>query len=157
MASASAICGTRRGFTKLATSMRRIPASTARRMNSSFTAVGTEAASFCRPSRGPTSTMPMLRGLVIARDCIRKGPRRFRAAALVAFQLDVRSARRGSTRGLATPRVLPFAAAAAVNAFFASADFLLFASEMPSSMLTSSARFRLPLVTARCAASLALA
>ncbi len=56
---------------------------------------------------------------------------------------------------LATPRVLALAAAAAVNAFLASASFLLFASEMPSIMLTSSARFRLPLVTARRAASVA--
>src|SRR5262245_26682963 len=61
MFSASAICGTRRGLTKLATSMRRTPASRARRMNSTFTAVGTLAASFCRPSRGPTSTISMLR------------------------------------------------------------------------------------------------
>jgi hypothetical protein len=60
--------GTRFGLTKLATSMRRMPASTARRMNSTLVAVETAAASFCRPSRGPTSTIPMLRGAVMAPD-----------------------------------------------------------------------------------------
>jgi hypothetical protein len=73
IASASAICGTRRGLTKLATSIRRIPASTARRMNSIFTSVGTDAASFCRPSRGPTSTIAMLRGFAMPRIVYAKG------------------------------------------------------------------------------------
>ena len=56
-ASASAICGTFSGWTKLATSMRRRPAFMARRMNSILAAVANTPGSLCRPSRGPTSTM----------------------------------------------------------------------------------------------------
>src|SRR3954447_20571542 len=55
-ASASAICGTRFGFTKLQTSMRRTPASTAREISSTFVSVSTTASSDCSPSRGATST-----------------------------------------------------------------------------------------------------
>ena len=51
-ASASAICGTSLGCTKLATSIRRTPAARARRTNSTFTSVGSSTDSFCRPSRG---------------------------------------------------------------------------------------------------------
>src|SRR5262245_58295943 len=76
----------------------------------------------------------------------RRGPRFPAPDPAQPTRLDQRSA---------TPRVLLFAAAAAANAFFASADFLLFASEMPSTILTSSARLRLPSATARCAASAA--
>ena len=63
-ASASAICGTRLGFTKLATSMRRSPAATRRRMNSTLVAVGSTCDSLCRPSRGPTSTISMALGFM---------------------------------------------------------------------------------------------
>jgi hypothetical protein len=44
------------GLTKLVTSIRRAPACRLRRINSSLSAVVTSAFSFCRPSRGPTST-----------------------------------------------------------------------------------------------------
>ena len=55
--SASAICGTRLGLTKLATSIRRTPASISRVMRPSLSAVGTTSGSFCKPSRAPTSTI----------------------------------------------------------------------------------------------------
>lgn len=54
--SASAICGTRAGLTNDATSMRRTPAATQRRINSTLASVGSTAASACNPSRGETST-----------------------------------------------------------------------------------------------------
>src|ERR1700722_1271708 len=54
-ASASAICGTSLGFTKLAASMRRAPASSIRPMNSNFCEVVNSTDSFWSPSRGPTS------------------------------------------------------------------------------------------------------
>ena len=60
-ASASAICGTRLGFTKLATSTRRTPASTSRRISSSLVGVASTSGSLCKPSRGPTSTISMRR------------------------------------------------------------------------------------------------
>ena len=56
-ASASAICGTRLGFTKLVASSRLTPASTRRLISSTLVAVDTIAASLCRPSRGATSTI----------------------------------------------------------------------------------------------------
>ena len=55
--SASAICGTRLGFTKLAASSRRTPAPISRSINSALVAVDTVAGSLCRPSRAATSTI----------------------------------------------------------------------------------------------------
>src|SRR6185503_16540881 len=52
----SAICGTHLGETKAVASTAGRPASARRSMSSTFTAVGTSARSFCRPSRGPIST-----------------------------------------------------------------------------------------------------
>src|SRR5687767_1563072 len=53
----SAICGTHFGDTNAVASTAGSPASASRSISSSFTAVGTSPGSFCRPSRGPTSTM----------------------------------------------------------------------------------------------------
>ena len=75
-ASASAICGTLAGFTKLATSMRRIPAATALAISSTLMAVASTSGSDWSPSRGATSTremrgfsgtLPLWRGTVGAR------------------------------------------------------------------------------------------
>jgi hypothetical protein len=52
----SAICGTRAGCTNAPTSMTGRPAAASASTNATFAAVSTRAASFCRPSRGPTST-----------------------------------------------------------------------------------------------------
>ena len=52
--SASAICGTARGWTNETASIRATPVRDSRSMSATFTAVGT-GSSFCRPSRGPTS------------------------------------------------------------------------------------------------------
>ena len=52
---ASASCGIHFGDTKLVISMSRMPAATSASMKRIFSAVGTCRASFCRPSRGPTS------------------------------------------------------------------------------------------------------
>src|SRR5579871_5716011 len=49
------------------------PVSESRRMNSIFVSVGTICFSFCSPSRGPTSTMRALGGIVISllfRQCL---------------------------------------------------------------------------------------
>ena len=59
--SAPAICGTRRGLTKDTASSRVTPAASSRRMNSSFRSTSRVTASFCSPSRGPTSTISMRR------------------------------------------------------------------------------------------------
>src|SRR5215207_4341986 len=53
----SAICGTHFGETNAVASTAGRPASARRSMSSSLTAVGTSPGSFCKPSRGPTSTM----------------------------------------------------------------------------------------------------
>src|SRR5665647_395042 len=53
---ASAICGTHLGDTKLVTSISFKPASCSRCTSPILTAAGTACFSFCRPSRGPTST-----------------------------------------------------------------------------------------------------
>ncbi len=53
----SAICGTHFGDTKLVASTAGSPASVRRSMSSTLTSVGTTPGSFCRPSRGPTSTI----------------------------------------------------------------------------------------------------
>ena len=52
----SAICGTRFGSTNAATSIAGSPAADSRSMNATLSAVAIGACSFCRPSRGPTST-----------------------------------------------------------------------------------------------------
>src|SRR5207244_2919310 len=52
----SAICGTHFGETKLVTSMSLSPASCSRCTSRILTSDGTSCFSFCRPSRGPTST-----------------------------------------------------------------------------------------------------
>src|SRR5687767_12442691 len=62
----SAICGTHFGETKAVASTAGSPASARRSMSSSFTAVGTSAFSFCRPSRGPTSTSRTVSGILIS-------------------------------------------------------------------------------------------
>src|SRR2546422_11548832 len=58
----SDICGTHFGETKAVASTAGRPASASLSISSIFTAVGTPVASFCRPSRGATSTMRTLRG-----------------------------------------------------------------------------------------------
>ncbi len=55
--SASAICGTHFGLTKLVTSISRRPASCNIPTSAILAAAGTWFFSFCRPSRGPTSTI----------------------------------------------------------------------------------------------------
>src|SRR5581483_9595215 len=55
--SASASCGTHLGFTKLVASTTGSPAAARRSMSSILVCAGTIAASFCSPSRGPTSTI----------------------------------------------------------------------------------------------------
>jgi hypothetical protein len=52
---ASASCGIHLGETKLVSSMWRMPDATSASMKRILSAVGTWRASFCRPSRGPTS------------------------------------------------------------------------------------------------------
>src|SRR4051812_23475636 len=59
---ASAICGTHLGLTNADTSMTGSPAAVNRSTNAILSAVATSAASFCRPSRGPTSTTTTRRG-----------------------------------------------------------------------------------------------
>src|SRR5262245_2649242 len=54
---ASAICGTHFGDTKLVASIDGTPASASASISATLTSVGTTPFSFCRPSRGPTSTM----------------------------------------------------------------------------------------------------
>src|SRR6185295_11448497 len=53
----SAICGTHFGDTNAVASTAGSPASARRSISSTLTAVGTSPRSFCRPSRGPTSTI----------------------------------------------------------------------------------------------------
>ena len=59
---ASAICGTHFGLTNAVISTTGRPAAARASMNAILVAVGRIAASFCRPSRGPTSTMVTRRG-----------------------------------------------------------------------------------------------
>jgi hypothetical protein len=54
---ASPICGTHLGETKLVASITGNPAALSLSISSIFTAAGTTPGSFCRPSRGPTSTI----------------------------------------------------------------------------------------------------
>ncbi|MCY1540165.1 hypothetical protein D9M68_757870 [compost metagenome] len=53
----SAICGTHLGETNEAASILTKPASVSWLTSATLTSVGTMAFSFCRPSRGPTSTI----------------------------------------------------------------------------------------------------
>jgi len=53
--SASASCGTAVGLTNEVASIQRSPAAANDSMNAILAAVGIGVASFCRPSRGPTS------------------------------------------------------------------------------------------------------
>src|SRR5690606_1860595 len=62
--SAPAIWGTYLGWTKLTASMRPAPAASSRRVSSARTPGSSTVFSFCRPSRGPTSTIWMGRGLI---------------------------------------------------------------------------------------------
>jgi hypothetical protein len=55
-AAASAICGTHFGLTKLVTSISFIPAACSACTSATLSSVRTGRASFCSPSRGPTST-----------------------------------------------------------------------------------------------------
>src|SRR5437899_5390052 len=57
-----AICGTHLGDTKDAASMLGKPARDRRSTSSTLTAPDTDSFSFCRPSRGPTSTILTLFG-----------------------------------------------------------------------------------------------
>ncbi len=59
---ASAICGTHLGETKLVTSISFRPASCNRCTRPILISTGTGCASFCKPSRGPTSTILTLLG-----------------------------------------------------------------------------------------------
>ena len=61
---ASAIWGTHLGLTNADTSMTGRCAALRRLMSSILSAVGTSARSFCRPSRGPTSTIVMRGGVM---------------------------------------------------------------------------------------------
>src|SRR5690606_9868825 len=63
---ASASCGTHFGLTKLVASTVRRPVVDRRSMSAILSAAGTCAASFCRPSRGPTSTMRTWAGMGIS-------------------------------------------------------------------------------------------
>ena len=61
IASAPAICGTRRSLTNDTASIRRAPHDSSRRTNSTLSAGARIAFSFCKPSRAPTSTIWMKR------------------------------------------------------------------------------------------------
>jgi hypothetical protein len=65
ISSAPAICGTRRGLTKETASTRLTPASSSLVMKSIRSSTESGTASFCSPSRGPTSTIWM--GLLMGR------------------------------------------------------------------------------------------
>src|SRR5215831_15478080 len=60
----SAICGTHLGETKAPASMTDKPVSERRSISSTLMAVVRIADSFCRPSRGPTSTILTARGIM---------------------------------------------------------------------------------------------
>src|SRR5688500_17672666 len=72
----SAICGTHLGETKAVASLTCRPASCRRWMSSTLTSVETGAASFCSPSRGPTSTSFTFRGIVMSKPVTNLPPRR---------------------------------------------------------------------------------
>src|SRR6266516_1330286 len=78
----SDICGTHFGEPKAVASTAGRPASASLSISSIFTAVGTPVASFCRPSRGATSTILTLRGRLIwapgweGADCARQAQER---------------------------------------------------------------------------------
>src|SRR5690606_21201479 len=77
---ASASCGIHFGETKLVTSTVSRPVSVSRSMNAILVAAGTTALSFCKPSRGPTSTILILSGNIMALSSFRPNihQRRFR-------------------------------------------------------------------------------
>ena len=60
---ASAICGTHFGLTKAETSIAGRPDADSRFTKATLSTVWTAAASFCSPSRGPTSTMVTVGGI----------------------------------------------------------------------------------------------
>jgi hypothetical protein len=61
----SAICGTHFGETKLPASISLKPASASASISAILVSVATIPASFCKPSRGPTSTIRMYDGNAI--------------------------------------------------------------------------------------------
>src|SRR5207342_1135481 len=61
---ASASCGTHFGLTKLVASMLRSPVADRRSISAILSAVAMMVFSFCRPSRGPTSTMRICEGML---------------------------------------------------------------------------------------------
>src|SRR5471030_807987 len=70
-AAPSAICGTHFGETNDADSTFCKPAFASRFTSSIFTSVATNSFSFCRPSRGPTSTIFTLAGsMVVSLECV---------------------------------------------------------------------------------------
>src|SRR4051812_14364431 len=79
---ASAICGTHVGLTNADTSMVLCPASLSRLTNAILSAVEIEAASFCSPSRGPTSTRLTLATISIQIDEARARLNEFACAAM---------------------------------------------------------------------------
>ncbi len=58
--SMSRICGIAFGLTNEPISMRLMPAAISALINATLVAVGTNCGMFCRPSRGPTSTISTL-------------------------------------------------------------------------------------------------
>ena len=61
-------CGTHFGDTKAVASIAARPVALRRSMSATLTSVAIVAFSFCRPSRGPTSTILTLRGRLIGRS-----------------------------------------------------------------------------------------
>src|SRR4030095_10469980 len=121
---ASAICGTHFGETNAVASIARNPASVSASIKATFSSVGTIAFSFCRPSRGPTSTRRTMEGsltLRVIRLAIRESitsgavaDTRHRLSALEASDLgddlcdrvlDHRD--RGRVRRQRDPRMMP--------------------------------------------------
>src|SRR4029078_9204100 len=95
---ASPICGTHFGLTNAVISTTGSPASASAWTNAIFVAVGTVADSFCRPSRGPTSTIVALGGSAARGTRPAPGARR---AGRGPRDLDERRAGRGEVAGLA--------------------------------------------------------
>jgi hypothetical protein len=73
-----AICGTQRGDTKLPASMLRSPASAKAPISFRLAASDTGFASFCNPSRGPTSTMRTCLGSTMTRSSTAAQPGQLR-------------------------------------------------------------------------------
>ena len=89
--SLSAICGTQRGLTKLPVSMRLSPVPARPSTSAALLAASIARASFCRPSRGPTSTRETLLGICmvyqVAGGIVEAGdmPRERRANGVLHF------------------------------------------------------------------------